>query len=123
MQRASRRIRGRPIFVIKEENPMLKKLSIIAFTVLLAASFASASSKSTTPKIEGTIQKIDTATHTITVEVGTETKTFHYSDKTQFRASGKTTKVMDFKTGEKISIYADSKNFAKKIEMEAAKTN
>lgn len=103
---------------------MLKKLSILAFAILLAASFASAAtSKATTPKIEGTIQKVDSTTHTLTVQVGSDTKTFHFSTKTQYLANGKSVKTMDLKEGQKISIWADSKNFAKKIELEPEKTN
>ncbi len=101
---------------------MFKKLTLIAFTVLLVASFANASTKSM-PKTEGTIQKIDSATHTLTVQVGSDTKTFHFSSKTQYLTNGKSVKTMDLKEGEKISITADSKNFAKKIELEEQKTN
>jgi hypothetical protein len=50
------------------------------------------------------------------VQIGTDSKTFKYSDKTTWTQDGKKVKTMDLKEGDKVSIYSDSKNFARRIE-------
>ena len=113
---------------------MMRKISFISFALLLIAAFSFAAtsasststskagttsksmSKSSTTKREGTIQKVDTAMHTIVVMVGTDSKTFKFSDKTSWMKDGKKVKSMDLKEGDKITVYSDSKNFARRIE-------
>lgn len=99
---------------------MTKRLTIIGIALLLFAGFGYATtksmSKSSSIKHEGTIQKIDPATHTIVVQVGSDTKTFKFSDKTMWARDSKRVHNTDLKVGDRVTIYSDSKNFARRIE-------
>jgi hypothetical protein len=112
---------------------MRKKITILTLMALLVVSFGFAATKTTmkpassthktmkpsstkgTMKQEGTIQKIDPATHTIVLQIGSDTKTFTFNDKTSWVKNGKKVKNLDLKVGDKIWIYSDSKNVAQRI--------
>lgn len=67
-------------------------------------------------KQEGTIEKIDFTRHTVVVQVGSNSKTFKFSDKTMWMSDGKKVKSVDLKVGNKVAVYSDSKNVARRIE-------
>lgn len=113
---------------------MRKKITILTLMALMVVSLSFAATKASmkpagttsthhssksssmkTMKQEGTVQKIDAATHTIVLQVGSETKTFTFNDKTSWVKSGKKVKNLDLKVGDKIWIYSDSKNVAQRI--------
>jgi len=100
---------------------MLKKLFFFLSVALLLGAIAygadpaAAPASTTTPKIEGTIQKIDMAKHTMTVMVGTESKIFTFSTKTKFMMDTKAAKSTDLKEGQMVAIEADAKNWAKTV--------
>jgi len=121
---------------------MLKKVSYFVLAVLLVAGFsfaastdtATTSTKTTTtttksmtkssmksmPKVEGTVQKVDPATKTVSVQVGTDTKDYTYGTKTWFMSGKKRVKSTELKVGDKVSFTADSKNMIHKLEIEPA---
>lgn len=99
---------------------MLKRITLMLCAALLIGAFAQAATKATpapTPKIEGTIQSIDAAKHTVTVQVGTDVKTITVSSKTTYMVDGKKSHMTDLKAGQNVSIDADSKNVAKSIDV------
>lgn len=75
-------------------------------------------------RVEGTVQSVDTTADTITVQVGNETKTFHYAKTTSFmngrhhmKSSSLSTSL---KAGDKVSIYADSKDNIRRLYVQGA---
>jgi Cu/Ag efflux protein CusF len=109
---------------------MRKKITILTLMALMVVSLSFAATKATstthhstksastpkgTMKQEGTVQKIDAATHTIVLQIGSETKTFTFTDKTSWVKNGKKVKNLDLKVGDKVWIYSDSKNVAQRI--------
>ena len=117
---------------------MLKKSFILAFALIVVVGFAYAatqsnsSSKTATSstassskmaastKVEGTIQSIDLKTHTMTVTVGAETKTYKFGTKTTFMNDKKHAKAAELKAGDKVTVTVDSKNYARKVEIGSA---
>jgi hypothetical protein len=127
---------------------MLKKSLILTFALILVVGFAYAatqssdSSKATTSsssnskatsgsmsssskmaastKVEGTIQSVDLKTHTMTVTVGTDTKTYKFGTKTSFMSDKKHVKAAELKAGDKVTLTVDSKNYARKVDISSA---
>jgi len=117
---------------------MVKKIFVLAFALVIMVGFAYAatqssssskqttssatksttSSKSSATKVEGTFQSMDAKAHTLTVQVGTDTKTYHYSSKTSFMSDKKMVKSSTLKAGDKVDLWVDSKNHARKVEIE-----
>ena len=96
---------------------MFKKLSLFLFVALLVGVSLHASTPKAMPRIEGTIQTIDTAKNAITIQSGNDTKTFTMNSKTAFLMNGKHVKSADLKAGESVNIEADAKNVARRIEL------
>jgi len=81
---------------------------------------AKSAMKSDLEKVSGTIDKIDAKAHTVTVNTGTESKSFTIGSKTVYMEGGKKVKSTVLKQGDKIDVWTDSKNMAHKIEIEPA---
>lgn len=111
---------------------MLKRIALFAVAALLVAGFTFAADttastpaapakmpKAPAPKmvapVMGTIDKIDTTAKTISVTVGTESKSFTYGSHTTFWSGKKKVKVEDLKAGDKITVTADSANMIHKL--------
>lgn len=122
---------------------MLKRITIVAFALVMVVGFAygatqssssSASSTSSTTahhaastpasmastKVEGTVQSVDMKAHTITVTVGTDTKTYKFGTKTMFMNDKKHVKAAELKAGDKVTLTVDSKNYARKVDVASA---
>jgi Cu/Ag efflux protein CusF len=115
---------------------MIKRISILVFACLIVAAFSFAADtpstaattkapsksamKSDLEKVSGTVEKMDSKTHTVTVNTGTESKAFTTGSKTVYMQSGKKVKSTTLKEGDKVSVWSDSKNMAHKIEIEPA---
>jgi Cu/Ag efflux protein CusF len=113
---------------------MIKRISLLIFACLLVAAFSFAadttpkapSAKSATAKsmemakTSGTVDKMDAKAHTITVNTGTESKTFTVGSKTSYLEGGKKVKSTTLKEGAKVDVWSDSKNMAHKVEIESA---
>src|SRR3954467_11303921 len=91
---------------------MLKKVSYL----LLAALFVATLSWAAAPAIEGTVQKVDK--NSITVQVGSDQKTFTYDHSLKFTVNGKHSVQMSVKPGDKASVVADKNNVAEKIDIQ-----
>jgi len=115
---------------------MIKRISMLVFACLLVASLSFAA---TTPKpastkseatksasaqammkVSGTIEKIDAKTHTLSINTGTETKSFTFGIKTVYMQGTKKVKSTTLKEGDKVDVYPDSKNMIHKLEIEPA---
>ena len=115
---------------------MIKRISLLVFACLLVASFSfaadtaakAASTKSESAKsmkmdmakVSGTVDKIDSKTHTLTINTGTESKNVTVGSHTVYMEGGKKVKGTTLKEGAKVDVWADSKNMAHKIEIESA---
>jgi hypothetical protein len=100
---------------------MIKKITMFVFAALLIASFSYAtthSSKMSLTKTEATVQSVDSAKHTFTAMVGSDTKTYHFTTKTHLEMNGKSAKWSDVKVGDHIDIYTDSKGNVERIKLE-----
>jgi Cu/Ag efflux protein CusF len=71
-------------------------------------------------KTSGTVDKMDAKAHTITVNTGTESKTFTVGSHTSYLEGGKKVKSTSLKEGAKVDVWSDSKNMAHKVEIEPA---
>jgi hypothetical protein len=67
------------------------------------------------PKIEGTVQKIDK--NSITVQVGSEQQTFTFDRELRITFNGKRTHEMSIKPGDKATIVAGKNNVAEKLDI------
>ena len=119
---------------------MMKRISMLVLACLLVASFSFAAetaskdatsskpatmkseTKSSMTKISGTVDKIDVKAHTLAINTGTETKTVSYGSKTSYLQNGKKVKSTELKSGQKVDVWADSKNMARKVDIEPAAT-
>jgi Cu/Ag efflux protein CusF len=116
---------------------MVKRISMLVFACLLVASFSFAaetatkaatpsktttSTKSSMTKVSGTVDKIDAKAHTLAINTGTETKTVSYGSKTSYVENGKKVKSTELKSGQKVDVWTDSKNMARKVDIEPANT-
>lgn len=107
---------------------MIRKISLFLFIALLAAGLSMAATtakpaaKSASAAVKGTVDKVDLTAHTISVMVGTESKNFTFNDKSYFFQGKTKVKVDQLKQGDKIAITADSKNYIRKADLEAAPT-
>lgn len=114
---------------------MIKKISmlLLACVLMVSSGFAanksdttkstttkSATMKSDMTKVSGTVEKIDFKTHTLTLNTGSETKSFTIGSKTAYVHEGKKVKSTNLKVGDKVDLWANSKNMAHKIDIEVA---
>jgi|GEM_PF-5873070 len=109
---------------------MIKKISMLVFACLLVASFSFAADAAKTTmtkpeaskmmKVSGTVEKMDAKTHTLTINTGTETKSYTYGSHTSYMQGTKKVKSSVLKDGDKVDVYADSKNVLHKVEIEPA---
>lgn len=90
---------------------MLKRVAFLVLTVFLFGAVAHAAS----PAVEGTVQKINK--DSITVQVGSDQKTFTFDKKMKFTVNGKYPHALTVKAGDKATIVADKKNVAEKIDI------
>lgn len=90
---------------------MLKKVSFLVMAVFLFGALAHAAA----PAVEGTVQKIDKSS--ITVQVGSDSKTFTFDRSLKFTVNGKHPANLTVKPGDKASIVANKSNVAEKIDV------
>jgi hypothetical protein len=90
---------------------MMRKLSLIVLAVFL---FGAVSAFAKDAAVEGTVQKMDK--NSITVQVGSEQKTFTFERGMKITVDGKRPKELTVKPGDKASIVADKNNVAKQID-------
>jgi hypothetical protein len=79
---------------------------------------AKASAAAEMPMMSGTIEKVNTTAHTVTVNLPNGTKTFSLGSKTVYVVNGRQFKHAKLSAGEKIDLYADSHDNARRIEIE-----
>src|SRR5262245_9557436 len=119
---------------------MMKRILLLVFACVLVASFsfaADTAAKGTTPsksatmksetkssmtKVSGTVDKIDAKAHTYAINTGTESKTVSFVSKTSYVQNGKKVKSTELKSGEKVDVWIDSKNVARKVDIEPSAT-
>src|SRR5262245_58645552 len=111
-------------FKIRRYIPMFRKIMMLCCMMLVAGALVQAANAtemhtatSKSPRVEGTIKSIDSAKDTITVMVGSETRVFQLGSHTEYMENGKKVHMADLKEGAKVSINADSKNYARVLEI------
>jgi Cu/Ag efflux protein CusF len=102
----------------------MRKLFLLAAVAVLTVSFAYAAAPAkvvpTATRVKGTVDKVDTTAHTLTVTVGTASKTFTYNEKTTVFMSHKKAKIDDLKAGDKVSLSHDAKDYLRSVMIESA---
>jgi hypothetical protein len=104
---------------------MLKKMFVVFMAALFAFTIANSVTAATRSaytytKMLGTVTKVDSMAHNITLQAGNDTKTIHFTSSTVFLNKGKKVKATSLKENEKVTVYLDSKEDAHKIEISAA---
>lgn len=101
---------------------MIRRISLFLFVALLVAglSMAAVSTKSKVTIVKGTIDKVDTTAHTLSVTVGTAAKNFTFNDKSYFFQGKTRVKADQLKQGDMIVVTADAKNYIRKADLAAA---
>ena len=88
---------------------MLKRIAFLVLAVFLFGALAHAAA----PALEGTVQKINK--DSITIQVGSDQKTFTFDKKLKFTVNGKHPHEFTVKAGDKATIVAGKNNVAEKI--------
>src|SRR5205085_4440294 len=115
-----------PEHLRRKKNFMIRKISMLLIVAALAATVGFAAAPSMAKKsahhmmVKGTVDKIDTAAKTITVTVGTESKTYTYNQKSWIMQGKKKMKIDDLKSGDTVTVTADTKNYIRKIDIAPA---
>jgi hypothetical protein len=93
----------------------MKRISILMIAVFLFAGFAGFAHAAKAATAEGTIQKMDKKS--ITLQVGTESKTFTFREGMKITVNGKRPSNVNLKPGDKASVWANKNNVVDKIDV------